>query len=158
LQGEYGAMTQLTKRIYMDVCALCRPFDDQTQMRIRMETDAIQLILSYVRSGRLVLTVSPVHVVEIDAIDEVAEREHLKSVLQQIGRRVVVDIKHTRSRAEQLLQLGLGPADAAHLAFAEGAQANFITCDDRLIRQCRRFQTPVWFGAPNAFCDKENLK
>jgi predicted nucleic acid-binding protein len=56
------------------------------------------------------------------------------------------------------LQLGLGPADAAHLAFAEAAQADFITCDDRLIRQCRRFKPSVWFGAPNAFCDRENLK
>jgi predicted nucleic acid-binding protein len=151
-------MTQLAKRIYMDVCALCRPFDNQVQMRIRLETDAIQLILSYVRSGRLSLVISPVHVVEIDAIDEMAEREHLRSVLKQIGWSVVFDRKHTRLRAEKLLQLGLGPADAAHLAFAEAAQADFITCDDRLIRQCRRLNTPVWFGAPMAFCDKENLK
>lgn len=151
-------MTQLAQSIYMDVCALCRPFDDQSQMRIRLETDAVQLILSYVRSGRLRLAVSPVHVAEIDAIDEMAEREHLKSELQQIGWKVVADIKHTRLRAEQLLQLGLGPADAAHLAFAETARADFITCDDRLIRQCRRLNTPVWFGAPMAFCDKENLQ
>ena len=26
------------KRIYLDVCALCRPFDDQHQVRIRLET------------------------------------------------------------------------------------------------------------------------
>jgi hypothetical protein len=104
-------MTQLAQRIYMDVCALCRPFDDQAQMRIRLETDAIQLILSYVRSGRLSLAISPVHVAEIDAIDEMAEREHLKSVLQQIGWRIVVDMRQTRLRSEQLLQLGLGPAD-----------------------------------------------
>jgi predicted nucleic acid-binding protein len=151
-------MTQLIQRIYMDVCALCRPFDDQAQMRIRLETDAIHLILSYVRSGRLSLAVSPVHIVEIDAIDEIAEREHLKSVLQQIGWRVAVDRKPTRVRTEQLLKLGLGPADAAHLAFAEAVLADFITCDDRLIRQCRRLSTTVWVGAPIAFCDKENLK
>jgi hypothetical protein len=158
LPGDNRVMTQLAKRIYMDVCALCRPFDDQAQMRIRLETDAVQLILSYVRSGRFSLAVSPVHSVEIEVIDEMAEREHLRSVLRQIGWSVVVDKKHALLRAEQLSQLGLGPADAAHLTFAEAAQADFITCDDRLIRRCRRINTSVWFGAPMAFCDKENLK
>jgi len=32
------------KLIYPDVCALCRPFDDQSYLRIRMETEAVNLI------------------------------------------------------------------------------------------------------------------
>jgi hypothetical protein len=28
-------MPEYPKRVYLDVCALCRPFDDQAQMRIR---------------------------------------------------------------------------------------------------------------------------
>jgi len=150
-------MPQSTRRIYLDVCALCRPFDDQTQMRIRLETDALQLILSHVRSGNLTLVVSPTHDVEIGTIDDLTEREHLLSTLRQIGHRVAFDLKQTRKRAERLTQQGLGPADAAHLAFAEEAEAEFITCDDRLLRQCRRVQPGVWFGTPVAFCDKENL-
>jgi len=146
-----------TKHIYLDVCALCRPFDDQTQMRIRLETDAIQLILSHVRSGNLTLVVSPAHDIETDAIDDLTEREHLLSMLQQMGQRIVFDLKQTRKRAEQLTRQGLGPADAAHLAFAEKAEADFITCDGRLLRQCRRVQPGVWVGTPVAFCDKENL-
>lgn len=51
-------MPESTKRIYLDVCALCRPFDDQTQIRIRLETGAVQLILSHVRSGDLALITS----------------------------------------------------------------------------------------------------
>jgi len=30
------------KILYLDVCALCRPFDDQNQLRIRLETDYLQ--------------------------------------------------------------------------------------------------------------------
>jgi len=149
---------QAGKRIYLDVCTLCRPFDDQTQMRIRLETDAVQLILSHVRSGNLILIVSPVHMIETRAIDDLTEREHLLATLQQIGHRVAFDLQRTRERAEHLTQQGLGPADAAHLAFAENAQADFITCDDRLLRQCPRVQPGVWFGTPVAFCDKENLQ
>jgi len=151
-------MTQAARRIYLDVCALCRPFDDQDQMRIRLETDAVQLLLSHVGAAHLILMVSPAHEVEINAIDDPAEREHLVSMLRQMGQRIAFDPKHTRNRAEDLTQQGLGPADAAHLAFAEEAEADFITCDDRLLRQCERVRPSVWFGTPVAFCDEENLR
>jgi len=39
------------KLIYIDVCSLSRPFDDQDYLRIRMETDAVTLILSRARQG-----------------------------------------------------------------------------------------------------------
>ena len=35
----------MPKSIYMDVCALSRPFDDQRYPRIRLETEAVNLIL-----------------------------------------------------------------------------------------------------------------
>ena len=52
----------------------------------------------------------------------------------------------------------VGPADAAHLAFAEAAQASFVTCDDRLIRQCRRLPVSAWCGDPVAFWVEEDLR
>ena len=148
----------VTRRIYLDVCSLCRPFDDQTQMRIRLETDAVQLILSHVRAGNLTLVVSPAHMIEIGAIEDLTERAHLFSTLRQVGNPITFELKQTRKRAERLIQQGLGPADAAHLAFAEQADADFIICDDRLLRQCRRIRPGIWFGTPVAFCDKEDLQ
>jgi hypothetical protein len=50
-------MSHAMECVYLDVCALSRPFDDQSQMRIRLETDAVQLILSHIRSGSLTLIV-----------------------------------------------------------------------------------------------------
>ena len=38
-------------RIYLDVCCVNRPFDDQTQDRIHLESEAVILILKHVRSG-----------------------------------------------------------------------------------------------------------
>jgi hypothetical protein len=32
-------MTSPERRVYLDVCTLCRPFDDQTHIRIRLETE-----------------------------------------------------------------------------------------------------------------------
>ncbi len=39
--------------VYLDVCALCRPFDDQTFLRIRLETDAVNLMISKIHEGRV---------------------------------------------------------------------------------------------------------
>ncbi len=151
-------MTTPDRRVYLDVCTLCRPFDDQTHIRIRLETEAVQLILSHIRLGALICVVSPVHDIEIDAITDFTERTYLQALLRQIGVAVDVDRATVRARAEYLSDQGIGVADAAHLAFAEATGADFVTTDDRLVRQCQRVGAAVWCGTPVAYSDKENLR
>ena len=146
------------KNIYIDVCALCRPFDEQEYMRVRLETEAVNLILSKVRDGNYKLIVSPVHIKEIEAISDTIERVELQIVLNEWGEQIHVNMAETRSRAEDLVNLGFGIADAAHVAFAEQAEVPFISCDDRLIRKCINHKINVWCGNPVAFCEKENLR
>jgi predicted nucleic acid-binding protein len=98
-----------------------------------------------------------VHDIEIGAIDDLVEREQLSSMLGEIGDRIDWNVRQIRLRAEAFVGEGLGPADAAHLAFAEAAAASFVTCDDRLIRQCERIQPGIWCGSPVAFGNEENL-
>lgn len=150
-------MPKSGRLVYLDVCALCRPFDDPAQIRVRAEAEAVQLILSHVRAGDLTLVVSPVHAVEIDAIADATERVHLSALLQHSGVEPAFDLLRVRQRAEDLVAQGFGPADAVHVAFAEAAEADFVTCDDRLLRQCRRVGLSAWYGTPLAFCDKEEL-
>ncbi len=145
------------RRVYLDVCALCRPFDDQSQLRIRLESDAVLLILSHLRPRSLSLIVSPAHTAEIAAIQEV-EREQLQLLLEESGTRISFDLPRARQRAEQLVQQGMGVADAAHLAFAEQAECDFVTCDDRLLKQCKRVRPIIWYGTPIAYCEKESLQ
>ena len=38
-QRQPDAGNNPARHVYLDVCALCRPFDDQNQMCIRLETD-----------------------------------------------------------------------------------------------------------------------
>ncbi len=59
------------RRIYLDVCTLCRPFDNQTMMRIRLETDAYYLILKSIQDRTFDIIVSPVHFKEIAAIEDI---------------------------------------------------------------------------------------
>lgn len=145
------------KRIYLDVCVLCRPFDDQRQMRIALETDAVALILNHVRQGNLSLIISKAHDLEINALKKSKERNQLKELLNNFGLRYSYELSAVQVRAEMFVAEGLGPADAAHLAFAEQAQADFLTVDDRLLRQCHRVRTSIWYGKPPIFCERENL-
>lgn len=158
MAAKQSASPQPLKRVYLDVCVLNRPLDDQSQMRIRLEADAVLLILSHVRAHTLQMVVSPVHFSEASANPDLARREHVQLLLRDVGTEVVVDMAQARSRAEQLLRLGLGAADAAHVAFAELAGCDFVTVDDRLLRQLRRFGAKIWFGAPTTYCDKEDLR
>ena len=148
----------MPKFIYMDVCALSRPFDDQSFMRIRLETEAVNLILSKTKERKFKLLVSPAHDVEIRAIDDAFERIKLQTILSGMGERTKGDLLKIRARAEELIQLGFGVADAAHVAFAEHNGAEFITCDDRVIKKSLRHKIGVWCGSPLTFCEKEGLR
>lgn len=146
------------QQVYLDVCVLCRPFDDQQQARIFLETGAFNLILTHIRETERELIVSPAHQVEISAIHSSEERQHLLLLLKQFGKQPDLDLLAVRQRAEELANAGMGIADAAHVAFAEFAQADFVTVDDRLLQLCRRLKIRVWCGSPLAYCDKENLR
>jgi len=151
-------MKKKIKRIYLDVCTLSRPFDNQTFLRIKLETEAVNLILSKIRAGKFDLVVSPVHWEEIGAISAAFERIELQERLKSLGKIVRVDLAAARNRAEELHNLKFGVADAAHVAFAEQWGAEFVSCDDSLIRKCSRHNIEIWCGNPVAFCEKEKLR
>jgi predicted nucleic acid-binding protein len=134
-------MKNKVKLIYFDVCVLSRPFDDQTFLRVRLETEAANMILSKVRSEKYKLAASSIHWEEIKAISDISERTELQERLKTLGKSVNVDLVVTRKRAEELCDLNFGVADAAHIAFAEQCGAEFISCDDALIKKCSRHVT-----------------
>lgn len=146
------------KSIYLDVCTLSRPFDEQYYLRIRLETEAFNLILSKIKKGDYKLLMSPVHIKEIEAISDAFERIELRTILEKLGEPIKVNLDKTRERAEKLVKSGFGIADAAHVAFAEQADAQFISCDDSLIKKCLNHNIKVWCGNPVAFCEKEDLR
>ena len=148
----------MAKLAYIDVCALSRPFDNQDYLRIRLETEAVSLILLKVREGSLRLLISRAHVREIEAIPDSFERIELQTVLNELGEPIKGDMSKIRARAEDLVSSGFGVADAAHVAFAEYSGAQFISCDEKLLKKCLTHKIKVWCGNPVSFCEKEGLK
>lgn len=146
------------KKIYLDVCSLCRPFDNQDYARISLETDAVNLILSGVKEGKYMLMKSPVHIREIEVIADDFERTELLKLLEAYGRSVKMKPEIVRERTEFLISKMFGFADAAHVAFSEYFDSIFITCDDKLLSRCIRVPVKIKCMYPVTFCDMENLR
>lgn len=146
------------KQVYLDVCVLSRTFDDQQQARIRLETQAMELILAHVRKQSLSLITSRAHIQEVSAIPKLESRKYLLHLLNELGSTPRYDLGTIRTRAEKLIEARMGIADATHVAFAEFVNADFVTVDDQLLKQCQRLHIQVWCGSPLAFCDKEDLQ
>lgn len=104
------------------------------------------------------MIVSPVHFREVAAIEESRERTEITALLHRYGTTPSCDLRSVRQRAEALHARRFGVADAAHVAFAEASADVFMTCDDRLLRQCRRASVRMRAMNPIDFCLVEDLR
>lgn len=146
------------KKIYLDVCTLCRPFDNQNDMRIRLETDAYYLILQAIENQRFEMIVSSMHSKELESITDIKERLQIVHFLDEFGKSQKVDTNKVKKRANELILQNIGIADAVHLAFAEQSSDYLITCDDKFEKRSKRIKTNIEVINPIAFCLKEELK
>lgn len=127
-------------RIYLDNCCLQRPLDDQTQPRIRVETEAVFVILAAVQAGELLLLSSEALEYEVGRILDQARRSETLSVLALATERLLVT-DEVGALAVTFEQHGLRGIDAIHLALASIAKADFFTtCDEKLFRQAQTIQ------------------
>lgn len=124
--------------IYLDVCCLNRPFDDQTQDRIHLEAEAVLLILIRLQAGEWQWLGSKVLATEIEQTPD-AERRRRVRVLANHAHRSVLIGQGELARAHKLQALGFHLFDALHLACAESGGAEmFLTTDDHLLRLASR--------------------
>lgn len=134
--------------LYLDNIVLNRPFDDQRQARVWIETLSFSLVLSLIETGEVSLIRSPIHDLENSRSPFPLRRHWVEKCLRLATRRVSLD-DAIKSRALAIQQAGLAPLDALHLACAEAAGAErFLTCDDRVIRRYSGrmiVQSPVTF-------------
>lgn len=138
-------------RVYFDVSCLNRPFDDQTQSRIRLEAEAVTIALSMCDQGRLRQIASTVSQVEIGAMSDPDRRRKVRALLPATSDIIELE-SQAFQRAAALQRLGFKPADALHLAAAEQAEVDlFLSCDDRLCRRAKRVRLSVRVANPVAW-------
>jgi predicted nucleic acid-binding protein len=122
-------------RLYLDNSVLNRPFDEQRQPRIWLETQALSACLRMIETGEVELVKSPIHVLENDRSPFVLRKQWVEKCLSLA--KINTDLSEsTHTRARMLEKSGVKPLDALHIACAEAAGVtHFLTCDDHLIKR-----------------------
>ena len=127
-------------KIYLDVCCLNRPFDDQTQTRINLETQSIITIIYQCQLGIWKLINSDVLHTELSQIRDFEKIKNIGKILSiaKIKVKINLQLKH---RTAELQKLGFSTYDAAHIASAEKSNADiFLTTDDRLLKKAVHYE------------------
>lgn len=125
-------------KIYFDTCCINRPFDDQTQVRVRLEAEAVLGILSRVESGEWEWIGSEVLMDEIEQMPDMQRLSRVK-LLSSFAQEIVDINEKEVERARELQKEGFQVFDALHIACAESAKADvFLSTDDRLLKQAQR--------------------
>jgi predicted nucleic acid-binding protein len=126
-------------RIYLDLCCLNRPFDDQTQRRVVLEAQAVNLILENLLGRRdHRLCGSTALWVENSQNPRAERRNRIEEILKQ----ATLWIPYRESLDKRVLylrRLGFREFDAYHFASAEsGACDRLVTCDDQFLKVGQR--------------------
>lgn len=118
-------------KIYMDVCCLCRPFDDLQNRKIRLEAEAILTILDRC-SNDWELVGSVIIDDEISRLSDIEKRQKVEQKLELIREYIELD-ETFFCMVPGYQKAGLNLFDALHLACAESGKTIFLTTDNRII-------------------------
>jgi len=123
--------------IYLDNCVFNRPFDDQSSIHIKLETEAKLYIQGKIIEGKLKVIWSYI----LDYENEQNPFEERKNAIREWKHYAILDIEESNSvleKAKKLVKIGLKSKDALHIACAiEGKAEYFITTDDKILKKTK---------------------
>ena len=127
----------------MDCCCLNRPSDDQTQDKIRIESDAIIAILYKCFYGSWKLIGSDIIEYEIIKTPDIDKR-HKALDLYKIKKETIEINDVILTRAKEIQKHGIKPIDSLHFASAEYRNVDiFLTVDKELINNSKRINSSL---------------
>jgi predicted nucleic acid-binding protein len=124
-------------RIYLDNCCFNRPFDDQTQIRIRLETEAKLFIQEKIHNKEMELVWS--YIVNLENLDNPFEfRKKSIHTWKPVSVLQIEENSNILNKAKELKEKGVKIKDSLHIACAiEGLCDYFFTTDDNLIKKMK---------------------
>lgn len=123
--------------VYLDTSVYNRPFDDQNQTRVRLETEAFLLILEKAVSKSVRIASSSVLIYE-NSYNPFPERKERVSSFLSVASKFIRLTEAVKQRAQAIEKAGIEPIDALHIACAESGADFFVTCDDGIIKKVRK--------------------
>jgi predicted nucleic acid-binding protein len=122
-------------RVYLDNCAYNRPFDNQKDVVIHIETEAKLIIQQMIKDNKLELVWSDV--VDYENNDNPFEERCLKiAEWKELASGNIAMNDEIIEKARKYMEIGLRQKDAAHLASAlYGKSDCFITVDKKILNK-----------------------
>jgi predicted nucleic acid-binding protein len=127
-------------RLYLDLCCFNRPFDDQGQLLVRIQTEAKLAVQQSIRSGAHTLVWPAILDLE-NAGNPDAERKTAIAEWKALAEFDVAMTAAVERLAFALAGDGLKAMDALHIASAIEAGAGcFLTTDKQILRRMKSDQ------------------
>ena len=122
-------------KIYLDICSYSRPFDDQSQMKIRLETEAKLYIQSAVKESRYLLVWSYMLDFE-NSVNPYEDSKNAISPWKDIAHEYCASSDDILSLGKAIMKFGVKEKDSLHIACAilSGCEY-FITTDRKLLNK-----------------------
>ena len=122
-------------KIYLDNCCYNRPYDDQSQIRINLESQAKLFIQKLISFETLELVTSVMSYYENSRNPDKKHREAISAFMKKHETMCVTENDTIWNIQGTIVSTGIKEADAFHLASAIFANCDcFITTDDRILK------------------------
>lgn len=122
-------------RIYLDNCALNRPFDEQTQIRIKLEIEAKLYIQDKIKEKRIEIVWSYILDIENDANPFIERRNQIIKWKKYS----IIDIEENENiiqKAKEIANCKIKAKDSLHISCAISTNCDyFITTDDYILKK-----------------------
>ena len=135
-------------KIYLDSCCFNRPFDELSQDRVRLESEAVLTILNKCEIGVWDIFRSDILEDEIYRITDLFKRQKILRLYTSTSIYIEIDDDIIR-RAKELQKFNIKSFDALHLASAEFGGADvLLTTDKKFLNRAVSSDTKIKISNP----------
>jgi len=113
-------------KVYLDMCVYNRPFDDQSDLRVKLETVACQIIFDRLQKGEVYLVWSFMLEFE-NELNPFTERKNEIVLLSRLAGHIVEPHRDIMTKAEEVEKGGIKGHDAVHLACGLFSNCHYST-------------------------------
>jgi predicted nucleic acid-binding protein len=128
--------------VYLDMCCFNRPFDEQGQLLVRLQTEAKLHVQKLILDGQYKLVWSAVLELENVANPDVRRRQAIAEwrFLASMDIDMAVPVENL---ADEIAQKGIRPMDALHVASAIISGADWMLTTDRALLRKMQADTRI---------------
>lgn len=144
-------------KVYLDNCSFNRPFDNQSQIRVKIETDAKLYIQQLIKAQELELVWS--YILEFqNTANPFEERKKQISKWKSFASEIIVENEKIILLAENFVkQFNFKAKDALHLACAIESNAKYLITTDDFILKKTNLVNLINIVSPLTFLEKEDI-